>query len=161
MIETTYDKVALWNKRCDKTPAETGTEEYWEALSNQAKRIEEELKELTDAIEDRDLVETFDALLDLDVVVSGGLFLSNGDYAGGIEAVLENNDNKYTDRKETAYAVDNHYKDLVATRVHEVSVGDIFDSKFYSVHRVSDDKILKFPGHPQVNLAPFAPKGGG
>ena len=163
MVEqTTYDKVAEWNRRCNKIPAETGTDEYWAALEKQAKRIKEELDELNSAIESRDTVELFDALLDLDVVISGGLYLSNGDYVGGIDAVLSNNDEKYTMYRRVAEVAANSYLESgVGVSLHGVSDTDNWSScQYYSVHRVSDDKIMKFPGHPKVDLAPFTPKGG-
>lgn len=156
MTETTYEKVSKWNQRCGKIPAKAGTEDYWTSLSNQADRIEEELVELRLAIAAKDAVETFDALLDLDVVVAGGLFLFNGDYVGGITAVLDNNDLKYTRVKAGA--------DYAATCLNELEVTvksvETSDGYFYSVHRNSDDKIMKFPGHPPVDLSPFVASGG-
>jgi len=163
--QTTYKRVAKWNERCDKSPAETGTTEYWESLINQADRIQEELNELYQAIECTDPVEAFDALLDLDVVVSGGLYLSNGDYAGGIDAVLNNNDLKYT-RSEEAVVIAAHSWLNAGTKVEVRCVAECSEDGWedpwtnYSVHRVSDDKVLKFPGHPKVDLEPFAPKVG-
>lgn len=159
---TTYEKVALWNERCGKVPPKVGTDEYWEALDNQAQRIEEELNELKQAIEERDFTETFDALLDLDVVVSGGAYLSGGDYHGGINEVLKNNDRKFTSLWETIDVVYYHYKTMgIETKIYKVKNNDLFDVEaFYSVHRVSDDKVMKFPGHPPVDLSPFIPKVG-
>lgn len=161
--ETTYERVVKWNERCNNTPGETGTEEYWTALSNQTERIEEGLNELKEAIEARDTVEVFDALLDLDVVVSSGLYLSNGDYAGGINAVLDNNDHKFTTVRVSADAVAIHYGlKEVDVELHRVTIdgGCLLEPAYYSIHRISDNKIMKFPNHPKVDLTPFAPKGG-
>ena len=160
--ETTYAKVAEWNRRCNKTPAETGTDEYWEALENQAKRIEEELHELTEAIQNRDTTELFDALLDLDVVVSGGLYLSNGNYDGGIGAVLSNNNQKYTTNKRAAeIAAFSYLESGTEVEIHSVSDTNGWNNwNYYSIHRKSDDKIMKFPGHPTVDLTPYIPKVG-
>lgn len=49
-MSDTFQRVANWNMICGKMPPKYGTEEYLDALSNQAERIEEELKELQEAI---------------------------------------------------------------------------------------------------------------
>lgn len=152
---STYERVSEWNERCSNTPSEVGTDEYWKSLSNQAERIKEELDELTEAIENKDTIEAFDALLDLDVVVAGGLYLSNGDYTGGITAVLDNNDLKYTGhRLLLANATTQLAHEPEAIHV------EVSPQGWYSIHRDSDNKVMKFPGHPKVNLEPYAPKEG-
>lgn len=154
--ESTVAKVALWNVRCSKRAPIAGSDKYWEALTNQAKRIEEELKELTDAIELKDPIGTFDALLDLDVVVAGGIYLSSGNYDGGIRAVLKNNDTKFTDRESTALMVQAYHEEKgTACTIYVHTPLDIFEQKYFSIHRDSDDKILKFPGHVNPDLAQF------
>ncbi len=156
--ESTYAKVAQWNRCCDKQAPTVGSEEYWTALENQAKRIKEELIELNTALQERSYKGTFDALLDLDVVVSGGNYLFGGNYNGGINAVLKNNDLKWAEYLETAKVAAHYYAEKgVECAVHGAAAPNSWDT-CYSVHRLSDDKILKFPGHPEVDLTPFLPE---
>ena len=210
---STFDKVSQWNNICGKTAPEFGTSEYYTTLRNQAARIQEELEELIEAIdncetllcapEDGQCVITYkgvevqafatvevvnhwnqeilDAGCDLDVVVAGLNFLSGHDYDGAIEAVLGNNDLKYTyNRTDAEKALTKVLiKDGKSThRIVEVQVGAMVDSEVtvrdlelsgydaliidgtphviaYSVHRNSDDKICKLLNHPTVDLSPF------
>lgn len=133
---STFERVKNWNIICGKNAPEFGTIAYYQALANQSKRIEEELKELdlavafastiSDLMSNGDVdgsttieidgVQSFvdqealdhwnqeilDAGCDLDVVVAGVNFLSGHDYDGAIDAVLDNNDVKYTVSKEFA-----------------------------------------------------------
>lgn len=159
--QSTYERVSEWNLRCNNKPSETGTEKYWTALKNQAERVQEELNELNKAIKSKDTLDLFDAILDLDIVVSGAAYLSNGDYVGGVESVLSNNDRKYTTSRRAIEVVEAHYLGCgEEVSIHEARDSDNRDI-YYSVHRVVDNKIMKFPGHPPVDLIPFAPEGGG
>ena len=121
--------------------------------------------------------EVLDAGADLDVVVAGLNFLSGHNYDGAIDAVLSNNDAKYTpdidfanislqeyntDGTET-HTIKKVRVDLSDTNKDEahsqgyntfVSNGRL-QSFVYSIHRISDDKICKLLNHPKVDLAPF------
>jgi hypothetical protein len=117
--------------------------------------------------------EIADALCDLDVVVAGGAFLSGHDHVGAINAVLLNNDAKYTpDVKfantslealgagHTVKRVTIDVSDLSETELEKTGyitfVSDgILKSFVYSIHRDSDDKICKLIDHPKVDLEPF------
>lgn len=122
-----FQTVMNWNLICGKSAPEYRSEEYYKALRNQAERIQEELNELTDALDQRDAAlaegqltgtiedkideEILDAGCDLDVVVSGLNFLASHDYMGAITAVLQNNDMKYTHKFSVAKDALEHYGD--------------------------------------------------
>ena len=117
--------------------------------------------------------EILDAGCDLDVVVAGANFLSGHEYDGAIDAVLNNNDVKYTGDHKFAQAScgalgEGHAVVRVQIDASEMSEDEINDGNFvtfvsggllksfvYSVHRTSDDKICKLIDHPKVDLSPF------
>lgn len=206
-MSSTFQRVSAWNQLCGKDAPEFGTPEYYEALENQAKRIQEEQDELTLAIkiasklagllalneypeafyhEDVGTIainqeslnhwnqEILDAGCDLDVVVSGANFLAGHDYDGAIDAVLSNNDVKYTgdikfaQKSLEALGADTHEIKRVKIDVSDEDQDELAEANYvtfrsdgklmafvYSVHRIKDDKICKLLDHPKVDLAPF------
>ncbi len=146
--------VRAWNLKCANKPAEPFTNEYWKSLGDQAERLLEEVQELVDAIKARDRIEAVDAIVDIDYVLSGAIFLSQHDHEGAMQAVCGNNDLKvFTSRSECESAAgriffENH---------EDVHVKDAeFEGKtYYSIKRDSDNKIMKPIGHPKVDLAAF------
>lgn len=157
-MNSTYEEVALWNKRCGKSPEPVGTIAYWKAIKDQRDRITEELRELNEAIEAKDIQEVVDAGCDLDVVVSGLNYLSGADYSGALGAILENNDLKYTRVKSNAELQALVYDEAgLDVYVNEADYCNGWD-KAYCIRRVSDGKVMKFAGHPKVDLAPFVPE---
>jgi hypothetical protein len=103
--------------------------------------------------------EIADALCDLDVVVAGGAFLSGHDHESAINAVLENNDVKYTTdhsfARESleALGADTHH--IVTVELRDGNLKTSYPTHYSSVHRNSDDKICKLLNHPKVNLTEF------
>lgn len=231
----TFNRVKLWNTLGGKS-APTEPEQIKESALNQLERIEEELKETVDAIEEGDRLETLDGICDIDVTICGLMYLvgfddsshfqlsidglSLGtldetlrnisslinttkmqiaqdidvtaiisllseynnllqehavellgmDYKGAISAVLDNNDDKYfSDINEALNHLDVYNSEgvqyeLVAS-VDTSAMGD-FDADdavdllmnsdtWYSIHRLSDDKIMKPIGFVGVDLTPF------
>ena len=117
--------------------------------------------------------EILDAGCDLDVVVAGANFLSGHAYGPAIEAVLENNDAKYTPNLEFARISLANYgvgHSIRSTKVEMdtsqndelveggfttyISNGKLF-AVVHTVHRDSDDKICKLDNHPKVDLIPY------
>jgi len=160
---STIEAVSQWNQFCGKSSLiNEDSDTYWAGLKNQAERVKEELDELFAAIAARDSLEVLDAGADLDVVVSGLNFLAGHDYAGAIEAVLDNNDLKYTTDKNIAeyvisklYSADTHEVVKVVAEVKYDGHDQLMQIPIYSVHRLSDDKICKLVDHPTVDLKPF------
>lgn len=160
----TFERVSEWNAKAGNVPEAVGSDEYFLSLWNQAERVREELNELYEAIAKRDIEGVVDAGLDLDVVVAGVNYLSKCDYAGGIDAVLSNNDLKIFTSFEEAEEVSALYKtENVETYVKEgrCEGGEGFCAGWYptySVRRKSDNKILKYENFPSVDLTPFVPQ---
>ena len=152
----TYDRVAKWNERCGKVPSKVGSNEYWEALAQQAKRIAEEFNELVSAIENKNLEEVVDGGLDLDVVVAGLNYLSDANYSDGINLVLENNDLKYSTNKDIVQNWLTYWEDN-GEDVY-LSTSETDDGTFYCVKRTDDDKVLKFARFPKVDLTNIVPE---
>lgn len=117
--------------------------------------------------------EILDAGCDLDVVVAGANFLSGHAYEPAIEAVLANNDAKYTADLEFARLSLANYGDghsIRSTKVEMdtsqndelieggfttyISNGKLF-AVVHTVHRDEDDKIMKLDNHPKVDLIPY------
>ena len=142
-----YQRVADWNKNCCKTPKVFNSDEYWTSLEYQLSRVEEELHETRLAIENRDLNEVLDGGIDMDVTVAGFNYLAGFNYPEESEKVLRNNDLKYT-------KFEYHIYDTL--EVNEWSLDDyeikVSPERLLSIHRKSDDKIMKLLNHPKVKL---------
>lgn len=150
MSRSTFTRVAEWNKRCNKSPAVLGSDQYWTDLENQLKRIQEELDEAFEAVAIKNMPELLDAGCDLDVTVSGLNFLSGFRYDTAIDRVLTNNDEKYTTDADVAMETSEMY----SSRGMPCEVQSVVDDGevYHSVHRIKDNKIMKFRGHPTVEL---------
>lgn len=143
-----------FNIKCANLPADLYTDAYWKSLKNQVKCLQEELNELDEALMARDRVETVDALADLDVVLSGLIFFSQHDHEGAMKAVCENNNLKYTTDRAEAEKWAGEIEKAKGESVH-VQVSEFDGKRYYSVHRDSDNKIMKPVNHPRVDLSKF------
>lgn len=152
---STVERVAVWNFRCSNEQQPVGSAQYYDQLSNQLKRIREEADELEEAIQNRDLKEIIDAINDLDVVVAGAGYMSGGDVVGSINAVLDNNDQKYSINKSFMEEQAAQYKEQ-GTEVNVVAT-EHEGTTYYALRREEDGKVMKPFGHPQVDLDPFVP----
>jgi len=151
---TTFNNVKLFNEIWGKTPPVIGSDEYWAALDNQAKRIQEELDETVRAIANRDMNEVLDGGCDLDVVVSGFNFLHGHEYQGAINAVCGENHTKYTIDYGFAEASFNELYNG-NTESHCIVCTHVGGIPRYSIHRNSDDKVCKLLNHPKIDLNEF------
>ena len=154
-MSSTFDRVADWNFLCGKRPDfEIGSEKYWQALRDQIARIAEELQEVSEAVEKRDLENLLKEGCDLDVVVCGLNYLAGHDYGGAINEVLDNNDTKYTESFEEAWDAQDHYKRLgIECSLVMIDIDDKI--AYYSVHRDKDDKVMKLLNHQKTDLSMF------
>ncbi len=148
--------VADWNIKCANLPAQPYTDEYWVKLKNQARCLKEEVDELVDAIEARDRFETVDAQADIQVVLDGFIFMSQHDHDGAMQAVCENNDRKYRENPvDASYLASDIFNAGGCNDDLNIQVSEFNGKNYYSVHRNSDNKIMKSPNHPKVDLSPF------
>ncbi len=110
--------------------------------------ISEELKELQEAIENKDLVEVADALCDIQYVLSGAILeFGMGDkFKELFEEVQRSNMSKACATEEEALATIEHYKKK-GTESYFEKDGDKF-----LVFRNGDNKTLKSVNYSQANL---------
>ncbi len=154
----TFTRVAEWNRRVGKNPHKVGTQGYWVALKQAADLIAEELAEVYEGIQNRDLANVVKEGSDLDVVVAGLNYQIASNYPLAIDAVLSNNDLKYTEDRAEAEAALEYHKKLGNLVRLELVISDEEDKIFFSVRRNSDDKIMKFPNHPKTSLEDAVPE---
>ena len=108
--------------------------------------LEEELQELKDAIETKDLVEIADAFCDIQYVLSGAIleFGLGSKFKSLFEEVQRSNMSKTCKSMDEAKATQQHYHDKDGTSSEIVSRGEE-----YIVYRSGDGKVLK-----SINYSP-------
>lgn len=152
----TYEQVAQWNEKAGKkVTSNIGTTAYWKSLADQFNRISEELTELYEAIETKDIKKLVDSGGDLDVTVAGLNYLSGADYPSAINSILSNNDLKINKDKKIVEQWQFYWE---ANGVEcSIVESEVNGETYYSLHRDSDDKILKYAKFPEVDLTPYLP----
>jgi len=111
--------------------------------------LQEELNELKEAIEDRDIVEIADALADLQYVLSGAVLefgLANH-FKALFDEVQRSNMSKACSSESEAMATQEAYKLKDGTESYVQKVGD-----HYIVYRKGDHKVLKSTHYSPANL---------
>ncbi len=182
ILPSPYDRVVQWNSICGKNRLEIGTQEYFDALTNQLSRIKEELVEFVDEVEKQDynnLENMLKEFCDVLVTVYGAGYMLGLDVIGAMHKVLDNNDTKFTHRKELAdetirqigardYDIYVTYMpvhlnegstedDLIGGGYTTKTIDEQLHVELYTVHRKSDDKICKLANHKSMNLEEFVP----
>lgn len=111
--------------------------------------ITEELKELQEAIDNKDLVEVADALCDIQYVLSGAVleFGLGNKFEDLLNEVHRSNMSKTCSSYEEAEATVKFYAEKDGTEAEIVADGDK-----YLVYRVSDNKILKSVKYSPADL---------
>ena len=111
--------------------------------------LEEELKELKEAIEENDLVEVIDALCDIQYVLSGAIleFGFAEKFKEMFDEVQRSNMSKVCKTEEEAVQTQKHYADKDGTESHIVNK----DGQFL-VYRNEDGKVLKSVNYSPADL---------
>lgn len=111
--------------------------------------IEEELRELKEAIENDDLVEIADALCDIQYVLSGAVleFGLKDKFADLFDEVQRSNMSKACKTKEEAEATMKHYLEKEGVESYFVETDGLF-----LVYRKSDNKTLKSINYSAADL---------
>ena len=156
VTQSTFKRIAEWNFKAGNFPQGAGTAAYWNNITNQAKRIEEELVELYTAINEKNIEGVVDAGADLDVVVSGLNYLSGCDYPNVINTVLRNNDLKVNTDKNVVEQW-KFYWDANGVPVY-IAETEFEGTTYYCLRREEDGKILKYANFPKVDLSSFLPQ---
>ena len=114
--------------------------------------IEEELKELKEAIDDNDLIEVADAFCDIQYVLSGAIleFGLGQKFKALFEEVQRSNMSKTCKTMDAAQATQSHYfeKDGTESEIVERN-GE------YIVYRKADGKVLKSINYSPADLKQF------
>lgn len=112
--------------------------------------LQEELNELKDAIEDKDIVEIADALADLQYVLSGAIleFGLAEKFNALFEEVQRSNMSKACESQEIAEATAEKYKAKDGTESTIEKKGYV-----YIVYRKGDHKVLKSVNYSPADLA--------
>jgi len=112
--------------------------------------IEEELRELKEAIEANDLVEVADALCDIQYVLSGAIleFGMGAKFKSLFDEVQRSNMSKTCKTMVEAEATQAHYKNTKNTDSHIVE-----KSGEYLVYRNEDKKVLKSVNYSPADIA--------
>jgi predicted HAD superfamily Cof-like phosphohydrolase len=111
--------------------------------------LEEELRELKEAISKKDIVEAADALADLQYVLSGAIleFGLGSSFKNLFDEVQRSNMSKVCDSLEDAHATLDYYFQTKGTE------GEIIEkSGQYLVYRKSDRKVLKSVSYSEARL---------
>lgn len=111
--------------------------------------LQEELNELQQAINDKDIVEIADALCDLQYVLSGAILeFGLGDKFNQLfNEVQSSNMSKACNSIEEAIETINHYKEKDGTESMYKKIGDK-----WVVYRLSDNKVLKSINYSPADL---------
>lgn len=111
--------------------------------------LAEELKELEEAVKDKDIVEIADALCDLQYVLSGAVleFGLKDKFAALFDEVQRSNMSKACKSKEEAEATMQYYK-------NKDNIESYYEEKdgLFLVYRKSDNKTLKSINYSPANL---------
>ncbi|MGI9543258.1 MAG: hypothetical protein ACR2MX_08360 [Cyclobacteriaceae bacterium] len=111
--------------------------------------IQEELRELEEAIENNDLIEVADALCDIQYVLSGAIleFGLGSKFKSLFDEVQRSNMSKACTTEEEAQATVEHYQKNKDTECYYKQVENL-----YLVYRSSDNKTLKSINYSPANL---------
>ncbi len=112
--------------------------------------IAEELKELEEAIAEKDIVAVADALCDIQYVLSGAVleFGLADQFKALFEEVQRSNMSKACSSEEEAKATVDYYRKKDGTECHYLKEGDK-----WLVYRTADNKTIKSVGYSPADLA--------
>lgn len=143
------NQVAAFHKTFQHPVLETPTIPDEKRCALRVELISEELKELSEAIKENDLVEIADALCDIQYVLSGAILeFGMGDkFKALFDEVQRSNMSKACISKEEAEATIRHYKEERGTDCYFREK----EGKFL-VYRTADDKTLKSINYSPADL---------
>jgi predicted HAD superfamily Cof-like phosphohydrolase len=114
--------------------------------------LAEEVKELEEAIQEKDIVAVADALCDIQYVLSGAVLeFGMGDkFKELFEEVQRSNMSKACRSAQEAEATVEHYRKKDGTECYYRKEGDV-----WLVYRTADNKTIKSIGYSPANLEPI------
>lgn len=151
-----------FNRSCGNIPEKLSYPDLLKAIKNQAERTVEEAKEIVDGAETDNRQEILDGAVDAFVTAVGSMLqvqATIGDVAGAIQAICDNNDLKYTDDRAEAQEwlawYESEYDPNKLNDSYYICEAEHAGILWFSIKRRSDNKIMKPPRHPKVNLSAF------
>ena len=143
------NKVAEFHKTFNAPILEKPTIPSDERCELRLSLLQEELNELKQAIDDKDIVEIADALCDLQYVLSGAIleFGLGEKFDELFDEVQRSNMSKACDTMQEAIETLSHYKEKDGTEGHFKKIEDK-----WVVYRTVDNKVLKSINYSPANL---------
>lgn len=119
--------------------------------------LQEELNELKQAIEDKDIVEIADALSDLQYVLNGAIleFGMKNAFENLFDEVHDSNMSKTCATERQAIETVASYTEKGVETYYKKANKYMHGFKKYNVYRKSDDKVLKNKDYRPANLKPI------
>lgn len=154
-----YTAVDAFNRSCGNNPDLTPPDRVLINIANQCKRVAEEVEETYDAAIAGDLQEILDGGADI-LVTAYGLVAQIqalvGDVAGALNDVCHNNSLKYSESIEEARVwlewYDSQYDPNELGQQYYIASSAHDGILWHCIKRISDNKIMKPPHHPKVDL---------
>jgi NTP pyrophosphatase (non-canonical NTP hydrolase) len=150
------NRITKFNHRAGKMPLglNDSKESVWQSLKNQAERLVEEVQEVLDGVNNRDIQEVLDGVVDVwyvrewmdDMLEALGIDVEKAKHE-----VAMNNLNKITEDISLAKQTAKDYGNCFVF---------IYNDKFttyYTVLRSGDNKVMKLKNHVPPNLSQFIP----
>lgn len=145
-----YNDISKFNMVAGKSPIPND----WEQKKNQLARVLEEVKETITAVENKDKLELLDGFCDIlyTALYLGEMLKADGiDVQGAMEEVCENNLSKFT----LSYEFARKSSWLYENSGVEVYLSQDEETGYFSVKRISDDKVMKLINHQSPDLKKF------
>jgi hypothetical protein len=156
-LKSFYERTVLFNQLAGKVASQDpDSNQFRQDMINQIERVEEELKELKEAVETNDKLKILDGVVDVNVcsLYMGELLFEAGYKIDGANlAVANNNLTKITENHSIAATTVEKYGEESCYIDSVIRDGTIY----YCVKRLLDNKILKPSNYVSVSLGKFLP----
>lgn len=158
-LQDYYNQIIDWNKKAGVKDHEFGTIDWDTAVTLQTALLLEETQETVDAIKYGDMTELLDGAVDVFVILSKLLHMlekAGFDVEGGIEQIIDNNQNKIFNSFYEACEAKEKLEQR-DDKEYYIETSVLNNLSFYTVRR-QDGKITKPVGFVAVELDKFIPK---
>lgn len=155
-MTSNFEKVLEWNKRCGKLPEKVGTDAFWFAIEKQMERIAEESREVLTEIRDRNLNNLIPEICDLEFTVLGLAMMTQHNHQEAMSRIFASNDTKYT--RYFACAEESQAVYLEKGMPCKITESVVDGVSYFSIHKTSDDKILKLKHHEKTVFEDLVPE---
>lgn len=158
-LQDYYNQIVDWNKKAGVKDHEFGTIDWDSAVTLQTALLLEETQETVDAIKYGNMTELLDGAVDVFVILSKLLDMlekAGFDVEGGIQQIIDNNQNKIFKSFYQAYEAKERLEER-DDKEYYIETSVLNNLSFYTVRQPSG-KIAKPIGFVAVELDKFIPK---